>query len=338
MEVRPLILGTRASTLALAQTSLVQNAFATLPAPPLVEVKTFRTTGDKRQDLSLTSLAPSGHGYQAKGGERFEPGIFTKELESALLQGKIDVAVHSLKDLPTVMPEGLGLIAVLPRGDVSDVVILKSEISTTLDTLPEGSILATSSVRRQRQLQLHRPDIQIDEIRGNVITRLAQLRSQPRWAGLVLARAGLERLGYGEQIRRGWIQGHIAGSEQMMDFAIETLSPDVMQPAAGQGAIGLQVRLDDTETSRYLSRINHTQTFAAVTAERALLSLLGGGCQMPLGVTTNVDTVNQVLGMKAIYFRSTTLQPVRAMARGPLSNGLDVAAEVARQLQAGGPL
>ena len=250
----------------------------------------MKTTGDQRQDLSLTHLAPGGHGYEASGGprplERVDPGLFTKELETELVAGRIHVAVHSLKDLPTVMPAGLKLAAVLPRADTADVLILKlpgdaagppSAGATPLSRVPPGALIATSSLRRQRQLLHYRPDLRVTEVRGNVGTRLGKLREREDWTGLVLARAGLERLGFGASLAGGWLET-VSGR-----FAVEVLGPEVMLPAVGQGAIGLQARVDDAETLAVLSAANHAPTWCAVTVERELLRLLGGGCQMPLG-------------------------------------------------------
>ncbi len=291
-DVPSLILGTRGSALALAQTTLVTEALSAAWPGGRFEVQEIRTTGDKRQDLSLTHLAPGGHGYVASAmvdGSaavsspplvgKVDPGLFTGELETELLAGTIHVAVHSLKDLPTVMPAGLKLVAVLPRANTEDVLIFKEPFSR-FDTLPPGATLATSSLRRQRQLQWRRPDLHVSEIRGNVGTRLRKLTEHPDWAGLVLARAGLERLGYTDAFRTGVLE---TGDAR---FALEILGPGEMMPAVGQGAIGLQCRADDATTLRALAAVNHVPTWAAVTAERVLLSRLGGGCQMPLGVNT----------------------------------------------------
>ena len=292
-ESRPdLILGTRGSALALAQTALVREALDAAWPGEVFKVREIRTTGDKRQDLSLTHLAPGGHGYVASATVdgsaavtsppmvgKVDPGLFTKELETELLAGTIHVAVHSLKDLPTVMPDGLKLAAVLPRANTEEVLIFKEPFAR-FDTLPPGATLATSSLRRQRQLQFRRPDLRVGEIRGNVGTRLRKLHEHPDWAGLVLARAGLERLGYTDALDAGYLETEDAR------FAVEILGPALMMPAVGQGAIGLQCCADDAKTLRILASVNHAQTWAAVTAERRLLILLGGGCQMPLGVNT----------------------------------------------------
>ena len=302
------MLGTRGSALALAQTALTLAALRGAFPGGTFGLREIQSTGDKRQDLSLTHLAPGGHGYQANATVdgsaavsspplvgRVEPGLFTKELETELLAGTIDVAVHSLKDLPTIMPDGLKLAAVLPRADTADALVFKGPF-TSLDALPPGVTIATSSLRRQRQLLWQRPDVRVCEVRGNVGTRLRKLHEHADWAALVLARAGLERLGYGEQMRAGFLE---ADGQR---FAVQVLPPALMMPAVGQGAIGLQARIDDAATLRVLAAVNDPETWTAVTAERTLLSLLGGGCQMPLGVNTIFYSERGQMRLQAVLF------------------------------------
>ncbi len=334
-----LILGTRGSALALAQTTLVQEALRAEWPGGRFEVSEIRTTGDKRQDLSLTHLAPGGHGYVASATVdgsaavtsppmvgKVDPGLFTKELETELLAGTIHAAVHSLKDLPTILPEGLTLAAVLPRANTEDVLIFKEGFSR-FDALPHGATLATSSLRRQRQLQWRRPDLRVSEIRGNVGTRLRKLTEHPDWAGLVLARAGLERLGYAAAFETGVLETEDAR------FAVEILGPARMMPAVGQGAIGLQCRADDAETLRALAAVNHTQTWAAVTAERRLLSLLGGGCQMPLGVNTVFYPERGQMQLQAVLFGiDGAAMPVFGESVWSMDDPEGLAAKVAPQL------
>jgi hydroxymethylbilane synthase len=338
MTDAPLILGTRGSALALAQTTLVSTALEAAFPGRAISIREVKTTGDQRQDLSLTHLAPGGHGYQTGRGshpqDRVEPGLFTRELEAELLAGRIDAAVHSLKDLPTVMPGGLKLAAVLPRADTADVLILKtgagnqSEDAAPLSRVPRGATIATSSLRRQKQLLHYRPDLRMTEIRGNVGTRLGKLRQRDDLAGLVLARAGLERLGLGYAFASGWLDAE--GGR----FAVEILTPDVMLPAAGQGAIGLQARDGDSGTLAALAAINHASTWAAVTLERELLRLLGGGCQLPLGVHTEIDEARGTLRLRAVLFGAGDEPPRFAEIDGQLSNPGDAAAVCAAALQA----
>lgn len=324
--MRTLVLGTRGSALALAQTSLALDALRLAWPGREFAVREIKTTGDRRQDLSLTHLAPGGHGYGTTA-ERVDPGLFTKELETELLEGRIDVAIHSLKDLPTQMPGGLALTAVLPRGDAADVLITKGTPSggSGLSLLEQGALVATSSLRRQRQLRHFRPDLRVTEVRGNVGTRLAKLRDNPDWAALVLARAGLERLGIAVPSLGGWIE------TEKGRFQAATLGPREMLPAVGQGAIGLQARFDDAETQEALAPIQHMPTWIAITAERELLRLLGGGCQLPLGVATAVSL--RELRMRALFFDGPEgSPPAQAEASGLASEPELVAAECARQL------
>ncbi len=334
-----LVLGTRGSALALAQTTLTLAALRAAWPDGRFDVREVRTTGDKRQDLSLTHLAPGGHGYQANATVdgsaavsspplvgRVDPGLFTKELEAELLAGTIDVAVHSLKDLPTVMPEELRLAAVLPRADTADVLVFKEEFAS-LESLPAGATLATSSLRRQRQLQWQRPDLRVVEVRGNVGTRLRKLHDNAEWAGLVLARAGLERLGYGEAMRGRWLEA------DGMRFTVEVLEAARMMPAVGQGAIGLQARVDDDATLRALAAVNDAQTWVAVTAERKLLSLLGGGCQMPLGVNTVFYPERGQMRLQAVLFgMDEAVPPVFGETVWAMDDPKGLAVKVAGQL------
>ncbi len=342
-----LTLGTRASALALAQTSLNLEALRAAWPEGQFDVREIKTTGDKRQDLSLTHLAPGGHGYVASATVdgsaavsspplvgKVDPGLFTKELETELLAGTISVAVHSLKDLPTVMPAGLKLAAVLPRADTADVLIWKDNAAASdapasvLPPLPVGAWIATSSLRRQRQLLHARPDLRMCEIRGNVGTRLRKLHAHPEWTGTVLALAGLERLGFRVDRERGALE-----TDDGLRFRATVLGPDAMLPAVGQGAIGLQAREDDAETLRVLAAVNHAPTWAAVTAERELLRLLGGGCQLPLGVATSIDTARSELRLRTVLFSMEPVEPpIFADAAGSLDAPEAVAAQCARKL------
>jgi hydroxymethylbilane synthase len=314
--VSRLVLGTRGSALALAQTQLVRAALAAAEPGVETEIREFKTTGDKRQDLSLSSAV---HG---DAGEHIEKGLFTKELELALVAREIDVAIHSLKDLPTANPPGLTVAAVLPRANPGDVLIFKTSAADYRQSVPlmAGSTVATSSVRRQLQLQHARPDLKVVDVRGNVGTRLEKLRDRFEWAALVLARAGLERLGFA--LDKGVLE--ISGAQ----FGVRTLGSEIMLPAVGQGAIALQTRDDDTFTRDTLAAVNHAETFAAITAERELLRLLGGGCQAPLGVATSFRSGE--LTLRAVFHRSAGELPRIGVASG--REPREVAAAVAAQL------
>ncbi len=244
----PLVLGTRGSNLARWQAEWVQARLAAHGAPAtLLEI---RTTGDKITDVPL-----------AKIGDK---GLFTKELDYALLEGRIDLAVHSLKDLPTRLPEGIALAAVSAREEPWDAFVAHPGFAGDLDDAPRGAAIGTSSLRRQAQLLAWRPDLRIVSVRGNVETRLARLEASD-WCGIILAAAGLSRLGYGARIR-----GRIGAAR--------------MIPAVSQGALGVVCRAADAALQEALRAAVHDAEAAACTrAERAFLRRLEGGCQAPIG-------------------------------------------------------
>ena len=244
----PLRIGTRASELALRQARLVQAAL--LERGVESELVTYRTLGDKRLDEPLSAIGAKG--------------LFTKELEVDLRKGKTDLAVHSLKDLPTDSPPGLLVAAVLEREDPRDAVVLNREImGQSLDDLPRGSRVGTSSLRRRAQLLATRPDLEVAELRGNVPTRLKKV-DEGRVHAAILAAAGLHRLGAHQHITC-------------------YLDPPEWLPAAGQGAIAVQVREDDDRMRTLADALNDAPTMRAVRAERAFLQALEGGCQVPIG-------------------------------------------------------
>ncbi len=280
--MKHLTIGTRGSALALAQTELVLETLNRVHPGSEAAVRKFTTSGDKKADLPREKLPPAG----AKG-------LFTKELEEALLRGEIDVAVHSCKDMPGTMPDGLTLAAVLPRADTADVLISK-----TPGKLPQGAHLATSSIRRARQFQALRPDLVIEEIRGNVATRLRKLRENPLFHATVLARAGLDRLG----LR---IEGGKLVSPEGEFFARDA----AILPAIGQGAIALQCRAGDAP---FFAALNHEPTWLAIRAERELMRLLNGDCTLPVGVATEVDESG--IRLRAILFGATATPPRLAEA------------------------
>jgi hydroxymethylbilane synthase len=256
--MKPLTIGTRGSPLALAQVVIIRGLLQkACPALP-VETKVITTSGDNFTNLSLT----------AGGGK----GLFTKEIEEQLLRGEIHVAVHSLKDLPTILPEGLMIGAVSPREDVHDAFISKR--FSSIQELPHNARVATSSIRRRAQLLAKRPDLQIEEIRGNVETRLRKLEENDSLDALILAAAGLRRLG----LWRTYGKLHW----QEIDF-------ELMIPAVGQGAIACEVRDSDTVTREAMARVNDDNTAACTTAERVFLQVLGGGCQVPYAAHATVE-------------------------------------------------
>ncbi len=299
------VLGTRGSALAVAQVELTRAALQKALPELSVEVKTFITRGDQKLDLSLIRASEAGG-----------KGLFTKELEDALLAGTIDVAVHSLKDLPGHNPPGLTVTAVLERAATADVLITKRD--TGFDSLPHGAILGTSSVRRARQLRWLRPDLEIVEWRGNVQTRLRKLGESDRVAGIVLAQAGLDRLGF--DTRSGIVEF------THWRFPIHSLR-DHLLPAIGQGAIALQSRADRAEVAAVLARIDHEPTHAAIRAERELQRLLSGDCALPVGVRTTIN--GDRLRLDGILFHPDEIAPpARATAEGPRTAPEAIAAEL----------
>jgi hydroxymethylbilane synthase len=265
-----------------------------LAQPRLVELVEIQTAGDQDRDRPLAQL----------GGI----GLFTKEIQRALLDGTADVAVHSLKDLPTIPVEGLVLAAVPPRGPTGDVFI--SHKHAQFDALPPGARVATGSLRRRSQLLHRRPDLNMEPMRGNVETRLRKLDEQNLDA-IILAQAGLERLGLGSAIT------HL-------------LDPAWMLPAVGQGALGLECRADDTVTRALLQPLNDQATHAAVTAERALLAALGGGCLVPIGALAMVNGTE--LTLRAAVLAPDGKQRIGGDIRGPAAQASDLGRQLADDL------
>lgn len=252
-----LIVGTRGSHLALWQAGWVQRQLKALAPNLSVILKRIQTSGDKIQDVPLAKI----------GGK----GLFVKEIEEALLRREIDLAVHSMKDVPSVLPEGLEIICVPEREDPRDALIGRDGLC--LKDIPLGGRVGTSSLRRQAQLLHFRPDLQIAVLRGNVDTRLRKLREN-HFDAIILAASGLKRLGWDQEIT-------------------EYLSVEVSLPAIGQGSLGLEGRKDDNFVRELVGRIEHPSTRIAMTAERAFLTRLEGGCQIPLAghATLQEDTV-----------------------------------------------
>ncbi|MDA1313868.1 MAG: hydroxymethylbilane synthase [Acidobacteria bacterium] len=244
--MKPIVIGTRGSQLAMWQAQWVADQLEAVGVAS--RIKVIKTTGDKLGTRALAKLVTST-------GVK---GVFTKEIDEALIKGSIDIAVHSLKDLPAETDPRLDLGAIPERGDARDAVV-----GAELKEFPEGARIGTGSLRRASQIRRLRPDLKVEEIRGNVDTRLKKL-DEGRYEGLVLAAAGLQRLG---------LEGRIA----------QILEPNVMCPAVGQGAIAIQIRAKDTALREILKPLHHEETACAVIAERTLLASIGGGCQLPLG-------------------------------------------------------
>lgn len=245
----PLRLGTRGSMLARGQSQIVADAL-TAATGRAVELVIITTRGDQVQDKPLAAI----------GGK----GLFTKEIEEALLDGRVDFAVHSMKDMPTEQPEGLGFGAIPEREDPRDVLV-----GGTLEGLPPGAVVGTGSLRRARQLLDARPDLKVEGIRGNVDTRIRKARDGD-YDAVVLAASGMRRLGF-------------------IDQADDVLSTERMLPAVGQGALALQCRVDDAATLELLAAVHHADTATAVAAERAFLVRISGGCSVPAACFAEVD-------------------------------------------------
>jgi hydroxymethylbilane synthase len=247
------VIGSRGSELALWQANYVKSSVETLFPESQFEIKIIHTTGDEVLDTALSKIG--------------DKGLFTRQIESELQSGAIHMAVHSLKDLQTAQPEGLVIGAVCERETSNDVFISKT--GGTIDDLPEGALVATGSLRRRSQLLHHRPDLKIEEIRGNVPTRLRKF-DESDLDGMVLAFAGVHRLGLGERV------------SQVIPF-------EIMLPAVGQGAVAVEVRADDARTAGVVSKLDHRSTRICITAERAFLHRLEGGCQVPIGALASLE-------------------------------------------------
>lgn len=321
----PILIGTRGSALALAQANLIATQCRAAFPALTPELRIIKTTGDKLQTASL-----------AQGD--LPKGLFTKELEVALLEGRVDLCVHSLKDLPTELPAGLVLGATPPREDVRDVLLTRDpeHLRATnvkdrrgfgphvqIRDLPAGAVIATSSTRRRAQLLAARPDLQTVEIRGNVATRLHKLAQQPELDATLLACAGLRRLGYPITPGR-----RITGADLPPGLCATMIELETMLPCVGQAAIGIEVRADDSRLAEICARLNHDETFQCVTAERAFLAAMGGGCQAP--VAAHATVAGDELQLRAVSFLRGCQ---RAELRGPLADPAALGRRVAERLR-----
>jgi hydroxymethylbilane synthase len=268
-------IGSRGSALALWQAEHVKARLEALGHE--VDIAVITTTGDRVQDRRLQSV----------GGK----GAFLKEIEEALQADAVDLAVHSLKDVPTSLPDGLHLVAILERADPRDVLLSGG---ATLDALPPGARVGTTSLRRRAQLRARRPDLDVQDLRGNVDTRIRRLR-EGACDAILLARAGLVRLGRAHE-------------------ATEVLDPDVILPAPGQGAVAVECRADDARTSAAVAVLDHAPTARAVTAERTFLAALHGGCNVPLGAYAEPDGPG--LRLRALVAREDGSRVLRGERRG----------------------
>ncbi len=286
-------IGTRGSKLALWQAHWVRDRLA--EAGHRCRVEVIRTTGDKITGVALSEVGAKG--------------LFTKEIEEALLGGKIDLAVHSMKDMPTDIPAGLELGAIPKREDARDAVAGK-----TLAALPAGAKVGTSSLRRAAQVRRLRPDLVVESIRGNLDTRLRKL-DEGRYDAIVLAAAGLKRLGWSDRIE-------------------ELLDPGTMCPAVGQGALAIETRAGDESTAEIRRLLDDAETRAAVTGERATLRVLGGGCQVPIGVHGTIE--NDGLLLCAVVLSPDGKKVVRCGAHGPVADAAPLGKALGEELLSDG--
>lgn len=290
-SMTPLRLGTRGSPLALWQARHVADLLGPVVSPCPVTLVRIDTAGDRDQATALSAMG----GY----------GVFTKAIQDALLADRADVAVHSLKDLPTIPTDGLILAATPPRGPAGDVFV--STRHKRFDDLPQGAVVGTASLRRRAQALHRRPDLRLVNLRGNVETRLGKL-DRENLDAIILAEAGLDRLG-------------LAGR------ATEVLDPGWMLPAVGQGAIGLECREADADTRAALEAVNDPDTWSRVLAERAMLAALGGGCLVPIGVVSEVAA--GLLTLRGSVLTPDGARCVVGTHRGPADAPLAVGHELA---------
>ncbi|HYN38977.1 MAG TPA: hydroxymethylbilane synthase [Rhodospirillales bacterium] len=296
---RPIRIGTRGSPLALAQTDLVRARLAAaepaLADPAALKVEVIRTTGDRVLDRPLADV----------GGK----GLFSKEIDEAMLARGIDIAVHSVKDLPTWLPDGIVLAAVLPREDPRDVLI--AAVARLAD-LPAGALIGTSSPRRQAQILARRPDLRVGLLRGNVHTRLARV-AEGAVAATLLARAGLRRLG--------------------LDDVGAVLDPEAMLPAVGQGAVGITCRGEDTAVRALLQAIDDANAAREVAAERAMLAVLDGSCRTPIGGLAR-HVAGGRLVLRGLVARPDGSRLLEGERSGALGAGLAMGADLGGELRA----
>jgi len=294
------VIGSRGSKLALWQAEWVRAKISALHPEAEVHIEIIRTSGDVLRDAPLAVI----------GGK----GVFTKELEEALLDRRIDIAVHSLKDLPTVVCEGLVITAITEREDPRDALVLRADLPrefASIKNLPGGAVVGTSSPRRLAQLKHFRRDLVIKELRGNVDTRLRKLDAGA-YDAVVLASAGLRRLGFDARISA-------------------PLAPEEMLPAVGQGALGVEIRADEHAIISLVAHLNHPATRAACTAERALLRALGGGCQLPIAAHATMG--GDMLRLEGLVASVSGDQLIRDSADSHVSEAAEIGEKLAARIR-----
>lgn len=286
--------GTRGSQLALYQAELTKKMLLEKFPETTVEIVIIHTKGDKILDVALSKIG--------------DKGLFTKEIETALIDGEVDIAVHSLKDLPTLLPEGLTLGAVLPRAEFRDALVSKD--GRKLNQLTSKDIIATSSLRRKAGLLHINKDFNIVDIRGNVNTRLKKME-EGYCNAMIMAAAGLQRLGLDKYIT-------------------EILEPEVMIPATSQGVIAIESRIDDSRIDAYLKEINHVQTWSAIQVERSFLNSIEGGCQVPVGCYT--QTTGDSITIKGFVAAIDGTEYLLDQESGLISEGKIIGEKLSKKL------
>lgn len=282
MNRNKITIGTRGSKLALWQAEWVKSELLRLNPGMTIELNKIKTTGDKILDVPLAKV----------GGK----GLFVKEIEEALLRGEADLAVHSMKDVPTDFPQGLHLAVICKREDPRDAFITTPASTVkTFQTLPQGATIGTSSLRRSCQILSVRPDLQIAQLRGNLDTRLRKL-DEGQFDAIILAAAGVKRLGWGARIT-------------------EVIDPEISLPAIGQGAIGIECRAEDTFINKLIAPLNHPETATCVMAERACLKKLEGGCQVP--IAAHATLIDGRLKMAGLVGSVTGDRIIKGTVSGP---------------------
>ncbi|HEX8423205.1 MAG TPA: hydroxymethylbilane synthase [Pyrinomonadaceae bacterium] len=297
------IIGSRGSKLALWQSEWVRARLRESRPEAEIRIEIIKTSGDVMLNVPLATI----------GGK----GVFTKELEEALLAGQIDLAVHSLKDLPTTLPDNLAITAITEREDARDALVLPEGVASDDDSLgglPRGAIVGTSSLRRQAQLKHLRTDVQIKDLRGNVDTRLRKL-DEGGYDAIILASAGLRRLGFERRINAAIGHGE-------------------MLPAVGQGALGIETRAGDARTAALVSLLDHAPTRAACTAERSLLHALGGGCQVPIAAHASIS--GDTLHLEALVAALNGEQVIRDVLEDESTHAARAGETLAARLRARG--
>jgi hydroxymethylbilane synthase len=301
-----IVLGTRGSELARAQTRAVADGLRKRWADLIVETKIIRTSGDEAKKPP-----------NLRSGRK---GLFTAEIERALVKGDVDLAVHSAKDLPSKLARGTEIAAVLPRAPVDDVLVTTTPCD--LHSLPKNGIVATGSVRRKHQLHWKRPDLEIVDLRGNVPTRLGKL-TKSEWHAIILARAGLERLGLTKKDQRVIFEGS--------EFPAALLPQEIFLPAGGQGVIALQARGGDERVQALIGPLNHFDSRLCLRAEREFLRWLQGDCNQPVGVLAIVE--GTLMKIRAQVFDLGATTPREGAVEGPSEDVEKLAAELFRKIE-----